>query len=367
MKIFISYRSKDRPTVELLAADLGGFGHTIWFDKNLTGGREWWEDILSQIRACDLFVFALSPESLQSDPCRVEREYGIAVHKRILPIAIAPVEFDLIPPELKTVQIIRYSQDKQFLFDVTKALGGLPPAQPLPDPLPPAPLPPIDPTVMQIQERLAAPTLPRPDQLVILHDLKLMLKNPEKMSSARALLTRLRAHPELFASIAEEIDAVLKDLPTPEPSKGVPVTVRVTSPSPEAEDKGQPGQIDEEDERHRLNLRDDEDIVDRFWIQLNVASDANIAAIAAVSMIWTRLIVTTQRVILKATGWHREFGIQEIAQARKVGNVLAGGHGIEIVLKDGRSYRFNVYSKLMVGWGNRDLVLDAIKQAGGAV
>lgn len=365
MKIFISYRSKDRPTVELLAADLGGFGHTIWFDKNLTGGREWWEDILSQIRACDLFVFALSPESLQSDPCRIEREYGIAVHKRILPIAIAPVEFDLIPAELKTVQIIRYSQDKQFLFDVTKALGGLPPSQPLPDPLPPAPLPPIDPTVMQIQERLAAPTLPRPDQLVILHDLKLMLKNPEKMSSARALLTRLRAHPELFASIAEEIDAVLKELPTPEPT-GTPPSA-APSRGPEGEPKTQPGQVDEEDERHRLNLQDDEDIVERFWIQLNAASDANIAAIAAVSMIWTRLIVTTQRVILKATGWNREFGIREITQARKVGNVLAGGHGIEIVLKDGRSYRFNVYSKLMVGWGNRDLVLDAIKKAGGPV
>ena len=60
-RIFISYSSKNRALVEALANDLETLGHEIWFDKELSGGQSWWDQILQGIRACDLFVFALTP------------------------------------------------------------------------------------------------------------------------------------------------------------------------------------------------------------------------------------------------------------------------------------------------------------------
>jgi len=39
VKIFISYSSKNRALVEMLADDLQSLGHDPWFDKELSGGR----------------------------------------------------------------------------------------------------------------------------------------------------------------------------------------------------------------------------------------------------------------------------------------------------------------------------------------
>jgi hypothetical protein len=95
MKVFISYRSNERPLVEKLSKDLEAFGHQVWYDKKLTGGQEWWQEIISQIYQCDLFVAALSPKSLASEPCSLEREYARRLNKRILPVVIAKIDYNL--------------------------------------------------------------------------------------------------------------------------------------------------------------------------------------------------------------------------------------------------------------------------------
>ena len=61
MQIFISYSSKNRDLVRTLAADLKALGHDVWFDVELTGGQLWWDNILDQIRGCDLLIAALTP------------------------------------------------------------------------------------------------------------------------------------------------------------------------------------------------------------------------------------------------------------------------------------------------------------------
>jgi hypothetical protein len=44
----------------------------VWFDDNLHGGQPWWEEILSQIAICDIFVYLLSSESIASEYCLAE-------------------------------------------------------------------------------------------------------------------------------------------------------------------------------------------------------------------------------------------------------------------------------------------------------
>ena len=99
MKIFMSYSSKNRPVVATLAQDLQAQGYQVWFDREVPGGQSWWDTILGQIRACDLFLFALTPLSLDSKPCKLEYGYANDLGKIILPVLLEDgVSVNLLPP-----------------------------------------------------------------------------------------------------------------------------------------------------------------------------------------------------------------------------------------------------------------------------
>ena len=68
-RIFISYSRVDRYIVEDLSDKLRRlYGHdNVWFDEGLHGGDIWWEEILDEIAARDIFVYVLSNESVQSE------------------------------------------------------------------------------------------------------------------------------------------------------------------------------------------------------------------------------------------------------------------------------------------------------------
>ena len=78
MRTFISYARQDQAAVEALNADLERARVDVWMDEELTGGESWWDTILEQIRSCDLYIFALSPNSLRSRACKAELEYALA-------------------------------------------------------------------------------------------------------------------------------------------------------------------------------------------------------------------------------------------------------------------------------------------------
>lgn len=71
---FISYSRRQQAIVENLADALKQLGHTVWFDQELSGGQVWWEQILSTIRDCNVFIYALAPESLNSTACQRVRQ-----------------------------------------------------------------------------------------------------------------------------------------------------------------------------------------------------------------------------------------------------------------------------------------------------
>src|SRR5215207_7545193 len=89
-RIFISYSRVDRPFTEQLARRLRRvYGHeAVWFDEELHGGQAWWEEILAQIANCDIFVYLLSQDSVESDYCQKELAEARRVQKQILPCII---------------------------------------------------------------------------------------------------------------------------------------------------------------------------------------------------------------------------------------------------------------------------------------
>jgi hypothetical protein len=89
MKVFVSYPNHNDVAVRSLADDLERARQQAWLDQDLGGGNAWWAQILEQIRACTVFVFALSNNSLYPAPCRAELEYATALGVPILPVQIS--------------------------------------------------------------------------------------------------------------------------------------------------------------------------------------------------------------------------------------------------------------------------------------
>lgn len=143
MRFFLSYSQRHLDRVDLLSQDLRAMGHEAWFDREVTGGRAWWDDILSEIRRADIFVLALTPAALHSLYCRSELSYALALGKPVLPVQIESVPQHELPPELQSIQVLDgRKSDKMQTLALAKALFRLAPGRPLPDPLPiPPPVP----------------------------------------------------------------------------------------------------------------------------------------------------------------------------------------------------------------------------------
>lgn len=210
--IFISYASKNKTPVTALAQDLETAGHEIWFDQMLTGGQGWWDQILSNIRQCDLFVFALTPEALDSYPCQLEYTYAHQLQKAVLPVLVADgVSVDFLPPQLSAIQFVDYrTQDRQAAFRLIAALSKLPPSPPLPHPLPDPPPVPVS-YLGSLKEQLDAPkAMSFEEQAALVLRLKQSLEDNKNRADAVSLLRRMKERTDLFAKIDHEIDSLLE-------------------------------------------------------------------------------------------------------------------------------------------------------------
>lgn len=225
LHVFISYSAQRRDLVKTLAEDIRALGHEIWFDQELVGGHVWWDRILKEIRNCDLFLFALAPEAMDSTPCRLEYSYASSLGKTILPVLIAEgVSFDVLPSALSDVQYVDYRRaDKQAAFALNKSFSSLPASKPLPDPLPPPPTLPVS-FLGSLKEQIeGSETLSFHEQTALVVKLKDRMRDPEHANEVRKLLARLRQRDDLFSKVAEEIDLVVGNLKHAFPNENKPM------------------------------------------------------------------------------------------------------------------------------------------------
>ncbi|NEP20170.1 MAG: toll/interleukin-1 receptor domain-containing protein [Leptolyngbya sp. SIO4C1] len=191
--------------------------YPVWFDHDLSGGQSWWNRILDEIRRCDLFVFALAPETLESVACRRECKYAFTLKKPVLPILVAEgVSTNLLPSELSQIQFVDYrTQDRSAAIDLFKALSRIPIPQALPEPLPEPPEVPIS-YLSSLSEKVeATASLTYEEQSSLLFDLKRGLADSDTAtaSDARSLLEKLRRRRDLYATVADNIDELLSRTP----------------------------------------------------------------------------------------------------------------------------------------------------------
>lgn len=234
--IFVSYNRESEVVAGALARDLESLGHSVWFDQQLSGGQAWWDQILASVRKCDVFVFVLSPESLNSVACQREYGYAAALGRPVMPVLVSgEVSTNLLPPALSQIQFVDYrKQDRDAAFRLARALAVVPPAKSLPDPLPASPEAPISYLGGLTAQLESKAVLSFEEQSALLIDLRRGFRDPATAADSRTLLAKLRRRRDLLAAIAEEIDDLLGPArqapPAPPPAPQAPPQ-RLPTPS----------------------------------------------------------------------------------------------------------------------------------------
>lgn len=211
MEIFLSYSRQNLHLIRSLVEDIEALGHQVWYDHELSGGQSWWDEILKQIQNCDVFVFALSWHSLNSQPCRLEYSYAHQLNKNILPVLMTDdVPVNRLPQALSVIQFVDYRHpDKQAALSLGRSFANLPPSRPLPDPLPEQPEVPIS-YLVRLQDRIEGDApLTEQEQALILRELKEHFGNDDERDEIRRLLQQMRWRTDLDSRVEREIDTLL--------------------------------------------------------------------------------------------------------------------------------------------------------------
>ncbi len=213
---FLSYARELRPQVEILADDLDALGIAPWFDRAVSGGQKWWDEVISSICRADYFLFAIAKESLESVACQRELAYAQSLGKPIVPVVVDD-DFarNLLPTILAQTQHVDYTHnDKAALKTLARALRAHKIPASLPSPLPTPPPAPIS-YLSSLRDRVEMDAyLSFEAQSTLLVELRRASRDPNDSTDVSELLIRLRKRKDLLAAIADEIEALLAEIRT---------------------------------------------------------------------------------------------------------------------------------------------------------
>lgn len=235
MGLFVSYSSRDRAALSNLLSALRRAHEEIWFDEELGAGEVWWHKILEHIRDCEVFIFAMTTNSLDSKPCLAELRYAQQLQKPILPVQIGPIPSIRVTP-LAEVEVIDYQNPTidsgiQLTTAVREAQER---AQPLPSPLPEEPPVPFA-YLMRLATTITGADLDPRQQASLLSELKSGLEEDGEDEAARRditqLLCALHDRPDVTYRTRTDVDALLASLGNTYPAAVNPMTP-VATPGP---------------------------------------------------------------------------------------------------------------------------------------
>ncbi len=122
MKLFISYAHVDRYRVNELVDILRDAGYEPWFDHRLLPGQDWQAELLRAVRMCDALLYALSPESVDSEWCQWEFAQAIQMGKPVIPVLLQART--KLPEAISRFQYADFSEGPTAR-SVARLMGGL--------------------------------------------------------------------------------------------------------------------------------------------------------------------------------------------------------------------------------------------------
>lgn len=215
--IFVSYSRNDADEVSALVGALTKLDHQVWCDQELGGGQAWWDRILAEIRRCDLFVLALSPDSVGSTACTRELDYAAALRKTVLPVVVKDgLSVNLLPRRLAELHHVRFDAgDSESIFGLVRALGSAASSPALEGTLPPAPAIPVSYLGSLMEVATSEAALNAEKQAYMVLQLKEALSKPDAQADAREILARFRQREDLLASTWRALQALERSASAP--------------------------------------------------------------------------------------------------------------------------------------------------------
>ena len=111
LDVFIAYSRTDSDFARKLNDRLQMQGKTTWFDQeSIASGTDFQREINLGIKACDNFLFIISPRSIHSPYCADEVEYAASLNKRFVTVLHRKVQWIDLHPELAKVQWIDFNR-----------------------------------------------------------------------------------------------------------------------------------------------------------------------------------------------------------------------------------------------------------------
>lgn len=211
LRLFLSYARDDQALVEAVERDLEG-DFDVWIDRQLSGGQQWWEVILSQIQRCDALLLICTPNSLKSIACLAEMRYANELRRVVIPLRCVEdgVDEGTSPTPLPTLQWLSYLDgNKEEYRTLLRALRNVE-RRPLPDELPESPKVPQS-YVVELAEMLEVEDLDRDMQYEIMRRLEDKYDDVANHERLIHLIERLREK-EIFITVDRRCVRLLEDI-----------------------------------------------------------------------------------------------------------------------------------------------------------
>ena len=90
--VFVCYAHDDAALVYAELTRLKGAGFNIWYDEGISPGEEWSETLSARIEGCAVFLFFITPRSVEREHCRREVNFALEQRCSILAVHLEPTE-----------------------------------------------------------------------------------------------------------------------------------------------------------------------------------------------------------------------------------------------------------------------------------
>jgi hypothetical protein len=139
VNIFFCYAHEDETLLKKLKAHLRPLQRqgliTVWYDRDISAGTEWEQQIKEQLNSAQIILLLVSPDFMDSDYCYgIEMQRALQRHQRgearVIPIILRPVywqgeplgKLQALPTDGKPVMSALWHSVDEAFFDVTQGI-----------------------------------------------------------------------------------------------------------------------------------------------------------------------------------------------------------------------------------------------------